>query len=144
MVTLTKRQIEVIGLSFAVLNEASIARLMDLLYERLFKMDPTLEKRMFAHINMGDQKQKLTSAIQTVVKSLSNLSAIVPTLKDLGKIHAGYGVTEKEYGQVGSALLYALSEVLNDDFTSEVEKSWTDAYEIISATMQEGAAEIVA
>ena len=140
---LTKRQVEVILLSWRLLTPESQERFIALFYERLFKINPTLEKGMFAHVQMDEQKRKLGAAIATVVDSVENLSAAAPTLKELGKKHAAWEVTAEQYSQVGSAVLYALGEVLNDDFTSEVEKAWTDAYEIISTTMQEAAAELV-
>ena len=80
--------------------------------------------------------------IATAVGGLSDLDKLVPAVKALGARHSSYGVTAAYYKIVGEALLWTLERGLGDDFTPEVRSAWGKIYEVLSATMQAGAAEV--
>lgn len=111
----------------------------ELFYGRLFEVYPEV-KPMFK----GDMKKQgtmLMSMLNTAVNGLDNIEALVAPLKDMGARHAGYGVSDEDYGKVADAFLWALSQGLGDEFTDEVKQAWVVVYTIVAETMMAGAAE---
>ncbi len=108
-------------------------------YDRLFQLDPSLRPLFKTDIN--EQGKKLMQMIGYCVGKLNTLDEIVPTVKDLGRKHAGYGVKADAYATVGAALLWTLEKGLGPAFTPEVKAAWTEVYGILAATMQAGAAQ---
>src|SRR3954451_17096865 len=88
-----------------------------LFYQRLFELDPALE-RMFRG-NMAEQRKKLMQMLTAAVKGLDRLDQLVPAVQSLGRRHAGYGVMESHYETVGAALLWTLEMGLGRGFTPE-------------------------
>ena len=86
--------------------------------------------------DMGSQKQKLVSVLNTVVTSLHELESLVPTVEDLGRSHGRKGVKPEHYGTVAEALLWTLEKGLGDAWSLEAKQAWTDAYTILAETMQ--------
>ena len=112
-----------------------------LFYDRLFETSPHLAP-MFYGIDLVSQRQKLVKAINMVVVSLERIDTLVPMIRDLGRRHVGYGATVESYGQVGAALLWTLKTGLGDDWSDEAEAAWTNAYQLLSGVMLEGAGEV--
>lgn len=110
-----------------------------LFYQRLFTLDPNL-KPLFKS-SMEEQGRKLMKMIGTAVNGLDNLTALVPTVQDLGRRHVDYGVKDQHYDTVGSALLWTLEQGLGDDFTTETKEAWAEVYGILATTMKDAAAE---
>ena len=108
-----------------------------LFYARLFEMDPGL--RPLFRSDMREQGKKLMQMIGTCVKGLDALDQLVPTVKDLGRRHAGYGVTDANYETVGGALLWTLERGLGSAFTPAVQAAWTTVYTVLATTMKAGA-----
>ena len=106
-------------------------------YDRLFVLDPSL--RPLFKGNMAEQGRKLMTMIGTAVANLHRLHAIVPTVQDLGRRHAGYGVEPSHYQTVGAALLWTLEQGLGGDFTPETRQAWVDCYTTLASTMQQAA-----
>lgn len=109
-----------------------------LLYGRLFEIDPSLES-MFKG-DMTDQGRKLTAMLTTIVSQLNHLDELVPAAQALGRRHARYGVKEEHYATVGDAFLWTLGAGLGDDFTEEVKTAWITAYTTLSNVMIDAAA----
>ena len=106
-----------------------------LFYARLFELDPELR-----HLFRGDmieQGRKLMAMIATAVASLERLDALVPAVRQLGKRHAAYRVTEEHYATVGAALLWTLEKGLGPEFTTPVRDAWTSTYSLLANTMIE-------
>ena len=110
-----------------------------LFYQRLFKLDPSLE-RMFRG-DMKEQRKKLMQMLTAAVKGLDRLDQLVPVVEDLGRRHAGYGVEDKHYDTVGAALLWTLEKGLGDAFTPETKEAWATVYGILATTMKKAANE---
>jgi hemoglobin-like flavoprotein len=110
-----------------------------LFYDRLFALDPSA-KALFRSGDLREQGRKLTAMITTAVNGLDRLDAIVPAVRELGRRHAGYGVTDAHYHTVGSALIWTLELGLGDDFTPEVQAAWVDVYTLLADTMKQAAA----
>ena len=108
----------------------------ELFYGKLFEIDPSL-KPMFKG-DMKAQGAKLMNMLNTAVRGLDDLPALVPAVKALGARHVGYGVKQEHYATVGVALLWTLEQGLGPDFTPEVKQAWTEVYGVLSGTMQEG------
>ena len=110
----------------------------EIFYGKLFEKDPSL-KALFKG-DMKEQGAKLMAMIATAVNGLTNLGAIVPAVQDLGKRHAGYGVTDQMYDTVGAALLETLEVGLGSAFTPKVKGAWTEVYTVLATTMKDAAA----
>ena len=120
--------------------ENEVARLF---YDKLFEIDPGLTQ-LFGTTDLRAQGRKLTAMITTAVNGLTRLDSIVPAVRELGRRHAGYGVTEAHYDTVAAALLWTLEQGLGDAFTPEVTQAWTCVYGILANTMKDAAAATVA
>jgi hemoglobin-like flavoprotein len=62
-------------------------------------------------------------------------------LKNLGARHVGYGVQDRHYDTVGTALIWTLQKGLGEAFTDELCEAWLTAYQLLSSVMQQGARE---
>jgi len=113
--------------------------LMDEFYSRLFAAAPAV--RPLFPDDMQRQKTMLLGALVLLRKSLRNLDAIVPKLRDLGARHVAYGARPEHYPVVGAALIASMAAIAGDDWKPEHESAWGAAFEIVAATMIEGAAE---
>lgn len=109
-----------------------------LFYQRLFETNPQLAP-MFAGVDLPEQRKKLVTAINMVVVSLDRIETLVPSIRDMGRRHAGYGVEDEHYGQVGAALLWTLETGLGDAWSDEAAIAWTLAYQLLADTMIAGA-----
>ena len=112
----------------------------NLFYGRLFEIDPST-KVLFKG-DMKEQGKKLMNMITAAVNGLNDLDGLVPVVQDLGRRHGGYGVQDKHYGSVASALLWTLEQVLGDAFTTEVKMAWTEAYMLLAAVMKDASAKV--
>lgn len=108
-----------------------------LLYARLFALDPSLEA-MFKG-DLREQGRKVMSMITVAVNSLTRLESIVPAVQALGRRHAGYGVEDRHYDVVETALIWTLAQGLGAGFTREVEDAWRTAYGALANTMKQAA-----
>jgi len=111
----------------------------ELFYGRLFELEPSY-RAMFKH-DMSEQGKKLMKTINIAVDALDDVEPLVPTLKQMGADHAGYGVVDRDYNVVGAALLWTLEQGLGEAFTDEVKNAWAAVYEVLADTMKSGAAE---
>lgn len=106
-------------------------------YERLFVLDPAL--RPLFKGDMGEQGRKLMAMIGTAVANLHRLHTILPTVQDLGRRHAGYGVEPSHYQTVAEALLWTLEQGLGGEFTPETRQAWAECYTTVASAMQQAA-----
>ena len=111
-----------------------------LFYGRLFETDPST-RPLFARSDMGRQGRMLMQTINIAVTSLDRLEEILPAIEDLGRRHAGYGVTDEHYASVGGALLWTLGQGLGEAFTPEAEEAWAETYRTLASVMQAAATE---
>jgi hemoglobin-like flavoprotein len=117
-----------------VTMKEDVARLF---YFRLFQLDPAL--RPLFKSDIGQQGQKLMAALGTLISGLSRPEQVVPILHDLGRRHGAYGVQERDYATVGTALLWTLERGLGVAFTPDMRDAWIAAYFLVSRTMMDGA-----
>ncbi len=112
--------------------------LMDVFYARLFAAAPAV-KPLFAGTDPRRQKAMLLSALVLVRKSLRNMEALVPTLRELGARHVAYGAKPEHYLVVGEVLVASLAEIAGDAWRPEHELAWGAALAVIADTMLSGA-----
>ena len=104
-----------------------------LFYQRLFDVNP--EYQALFSGDMREQGLKLMQMLGTVVAGLHEVENLIPTVQDLGRRHAGYGVAAIDYDAVGEALLWTLEQELGDAYTSDVAQAWAAAYTTLAAVM---------
>ena len=109
-----------------------------LFYGRLFEIDPST-RPMFKSIDMPEQRKKLMQALATVIGGLDNLAPLIPVLETLGRKHVAYGVLDKHYDSVGTALLWTLEQGLQTAWTPPVQDAWIAAYTAVAGVMRNAA-----
>ena len=109
-------------------------------YEILFTRYPQA-RALFGRRSERAQQQMLRDALVAVVDHLEEPAWLQSTLFELGRKHAGYGVTTPMYDWVGESLLATLAEIGADDWTDDHARAWSDAYAVIAGAMQAGAAQ---
>ena len=110
-----------------------------LFYDRLFETDATT-RPLFKTTDLVEQRRKLIQALTMVVQGLDHLEALLPTIADLGRRHAQFGVTDAHYEAVGAALLWTLEQGLGSGWTPEVKGAWSSAYALLVDVMRAAAA----
>jgi methyl-accepting chemotaxis protein len=112
--------------------------LMDVFYARLFAAAPAVQP-LFAGIDLKKQKGMLLATLVLLRKSLRNLDAIVPKLRELGARHVAYGARPEHYPVVGEVLIASMAEIAGPVWTDEYEQAWSTAFGIVAGAMIEGA-----
>jgi hemoglobin-like flavoprotein len=135
---MTPTQIQLVRDSFAQVQP--IARdAAALFYAYLFETDPAL--RPLFRGDIGEQGRRLFDMIGAGISLLDRPAQLLPVLRKLGGMHAGYGVLDAHYDTVGGVLVRTLRQGLGEAFTPAVEDAWLEFYDVVSGTMREGAAE---
>jgi hemoglobin-like flavoprotein len=112
--------------------------LVDVFYTRLFDAAPAVVP-LFAATDLRRQKAMLLSALVLLRKSLRDLGAIVPTLRQLGARHVAYGAQPAHYPVVGEVLIASMAEIAGEDWRPEYARAWGAAFEVVAGAMLEGA-----
>jgi hemoglobin-like flavoprotein len=106
-----------------------------LFYGRLFEIEPDL-RRLFERSDMAKQRAKLMQTLSVAVAALDRMDSLGPALAAMGRRHEGYGVEDRHYAVVGTALLWTLEQGLGDGFTRSVRDAWAAAYDMLAAAMR--------
>jgi hemoglobin-like flavoprotein len=114
--------------------------LMDVFYARLFAAAPEVTP-LFAAGDMARQKAMLLGTLVLLRKSLRDLEAIVPKLRDLGARHVAYGAQPEHYAVVGAALIGSMAAIAGEHWQPAYERAWAAAFDVVAAAMLEGAAQ---
>jgi hemoglobin-like flavoprotein len=112
--------------------------LVDTFYTRLFAAAPSVEP-LFARTDLAEQKKMLLATLVLLRKSLRDLGAIVPTLRELGRRHVAYGAEPEHYPVVGEVLIASLAEVAGDAWRPRYQRAWSAAVEVVAGAMLDGA-----
>ena len=129
-------RVRLIRESFAVV-EPRIEEVAKFFYGMLFSIAPATRK-LFP-VNMEVQHSRLLRALVYVVQMVDRPDDLVPFLRQLGRDHRKFGVLATHYDAFGSALIGTMKHFTGIVWTPSVEKAWTDAFDLISKTMQEAA-----
>ncbi len=133
---MTPDQIKLVQETFKSVQPIA-AQAADLFYGRLFEIAPHV-RPLFPQ-DLAEQKRKLMAMLATAVVNLNQVEKIVPAVQDLGRRHAGYGVTEAHYAPVGEALIWTLDKGLGSAFTPDVKDAWIGAYTTLAGVMKDAA-----
>jgi hemoglobin-like flavoprotein len=114
--------------------------LVDIFYTRLFEAAPAVEP-LFAHTDLRKQKSMLLATLVLLRKSLRDLDAIAPKLRQLGARHVTYGARPEHYPVVAEVLLASMAEIAGDAWTAEIAAAWGAALGVVATAMLEGAEE---
>ncbi|NRF65463.1 hemin receptor [Aquincola sp. S2] len=109
----------------------------DLFYGRLFELAP--DTRPLFKRDIHAQGAMLMSTLDTVVRSLHDLGAVLPTARQLARRHVGYGVQPQHYDSVGTALVWTLEQGLGAALTPAARDAWRMAYEALADAMKAAA-----
>jgi hemoglobin-like flavoprotein len=112
--------------------------LMDEFYKGLFEAAPSVLP-LFANTDLKRQKTMLLRTLVLLRKSLKDLDAIVPKLRELGARHVAYGAEPEHYPVVGEVLIAAMATVAGPAWRPEHEEAWGEAFGLVASAMLEGA-----
>lgn len=129
---MTDAEIELVRESFAHLHRRK-GETAALFYSRLFEIDP--EVRPLFKGDIAAQGVKLMETLTVAIATLRDPGGLTALLHKLGRGHRGYGVEERHYDSVGSALIWTLQTSLGPAFTPEIERAWTSLYSDIASAM---------
>jgi methyl-accepting chemotaxis protein len=113
--------------------------LVDVFYVRLFEAAPAV-RPLFAGTDLRRQKAMLLATLVLLRRSLRDLGAIVPKLRELGARHVRYGARPEHYPVVGAVLIASMAEIAGDAWRPEHERAWSAAFDVVAAAMIDGAA----
>lgn len=86
--------------------------------------------------NMKRQQALLMATLEAVARGVKDdLPRTKEVIRELGIRHVIYGAPEEFYPLVGEVLLSTLKKFMGCGWTPEMEKSWKEAYEVISGIM---------
>jgi hemoglobin-like flavoprotein len=107
-------------------------------YARLFESNPAAAK-LFESTNMVEQRRKFSAMLNEIVRVLNEPDLLVSEVAASGRRHVQYGVKDRDYEDVGAALVWAICHSL-PDCTPEVQAAWREAYALLAAVMRRAAA----
>jgi hemoglobin-like flavoprotein len=107
-------------------------------YGRLFESNPQLES-LFRPSDMKEQRRKFLVMLSEIVRVIDTPELLVSEVADSGRRHVAYGVQDRDYDDVGAALLWAIGQALGDQGTPEVLSAWREAYDLLAAVMRRAA-----
>jgi hemoglobin-like flavoprotein len=123
--------------SFELVQERG-AEFSDRFYANLLSDYPAVQP-LFANTHLEEQGKKLFASLVLVIDNLHNPEILSSSLKGLGTRHVKYGVLPQHYPMVGGSLLKTFAQMLETDWTPDVETAWKEAYEAVAQIMLEGA-----
>jgi DNA-binding winged helix-turn-helix (wHTH) protein/hemoglobin-like flavoprotein len=106
-------------------------------YARLFATRPDL-RGLFHRNQPRVQELMLAETLTSVIDHLEDRPWLDSMLRQLGRGHLYYGVTEEMFEWLGDALLASLAEELGPRWTPPIADAWGRAYRSISETMMAG------
>jgi hemoglobin-like flavoprotein len=108
-------------------------------YADLFRREPELRDLFPA--SMEKQHRRLLEALAHIVSLVDDPPALVPYLRELGRRHAGHGLTNGHFPQFGVSLLAALAHFTGPGWDEDLERDWAAVYSFVAQIMAEAAAE---
>lgn len=128
---ITQTQKELVQTTFEQVKQIGLPAI-ELFYNRLFELDPTLRPMFKA--DLKSQAEKLYHTLAYAVGGLDHPDQLLTAVGALGKRHVAYGVTAEHYATVGAALLWTLETGLGAAWTPEVRDAWTEVYTLLATT----------
>lgn len=126
------RQIRLVQSTFAQL-EPDAEPLADLLYARLFQLDPSM--RALFPPDLQQKKDKFICLLALVVNHLNHPETWLPRVEQLGRQHRACGIEARHYETFGSALIWTLDKALGEEFSFQVLDAWVAFYTLLAQTL---------
>ncbi len=106
-------------------------------YDRLFALDPSL--RPLFPDDLHRQGEKFVETLGTMIRALEREQTADASseLQQLGQRHEEYGVQPRHYDTLREALLWALAQILGEDFDDDVAVAWCNVYNHTARAMRE-------
>jgi NAD(P)H-flavin reductase len=108
-------------------------------YSDLFLRAPAV--RDLFPVSMSAQRDRLLTALGTIVSDVDNLDTLVPFLRGLGRDHRKFGALAEHYDVVGASLLATLAHFSGPAWTDGLAADWKAAYALVGQVMVEAARE---
>jgi hemoglobin-like flavoprotein len=106
-------------------------------YTTLSRLHPEV-KPLLAQTNMEEQARKLMATLSLVVHALKNPEVLASTMRRLGRRQKALGVRAEHYPMIAEALLATFSSRLGEQWTTEMQTAWIEAYEAMVGLMNDG------
>jgi nitric oxide dioxygenase len=106
-------------------------------YRMLFERHPVL-KHMFP-VDMAQQRSKLIQSLAWIVMRLDRRDELVPTIRELGRKHVGYGATPEHYPLVRDTLIDAMAKTAGHEWSVDLAEDWRVSIDLIAHHMIAGA-----
>eukprot|EP00760_Papus_ankaliazontas_P008505 PhM_4_TR13856/c0_g1_i1/m.26375 len=103
-------------------------------YKRFFVQGGDDVRRMFMYTDMERQQRMLMQLCQWIVSSNFEPRRLV----DLGVMHGHLGITAEHLGVFSRCLTSTFSDVLKENWTSEMDWVWTGALTVVSSHFMQG------
>jgi hemoglobin-like flavoprotein len=110
-------------------------------YEKLFSFNPALQQQFLAV--SPEQKGKIIALLGLALASSDRIENIVASLQEMKRRHVDYALTEHDYQSVSSALMWTLTQCLEQEFSHELRTAWSQRLASISAAMKQELSEEV-
>ena len=112
---------------------ASKAELSERFYHHLFQAVP--ESKGLFKSDFFHQKEMFSSMLASTVRSMADLKTFTELGERLAQSHARFGVSPEQYQAAADALINALKDTLQDNFTAQEEAAWREAIETLTQQM---------
>lgn len=131
---MTPKQITLIRKSFTPLAAQS-RRAGAFFYDRLFALDPSL-RPLFPY-DLQNQGEKFIQTLGILIRTLEQDSEeISADFQQMGQRHKEYGVQRQHYETLREAFLWALAQILGEDFDDDVALAWCKLYNDAARAMR--------
>jgi len=107
-------------------------QLSKLFYTRLFQLDPAMSDIFHGGVPMLNRK--FINMLLTF-KNARGIDALRPALESMASRHVGYRAEPAHFALFRDCLLYALGELLGEEFTAELRGSWERLYDEVAGIM---------
>lgn len=106
-------------------------------YDRLFALEPPL--RPLFPGDLQRQGEKFVETLGAMIRALEQeqTTDAASALQQLGQRHEEYGVQPRHYDTLREALLWALAQILGEDFDEDVAVAWCNVYNHTARAMHE-------
>ena len=134
--SISEDQLDLLRTSMRLVN-ARKPLMSAIFYEKLFEIEPEF-RRLFSG-DLLEQTDKVMFALGAVLAQIHDVEACREMTRDLAVRHVGYGVEAGDYAKAGDAVMATLEEVLEAEWSPDLEAAWRAAYDRIAAAMIEAA-----
>ncbi|ELS01246.1 hemoglobin-like flavoprotein [Xenococcus sp. PCC 7305] len=107
-------------------------------HENLFQTNPEI-KSLFMGVESQIQKNRIWDTLVLIMENIRHPNLLNNTLQGLGARLFTHGLLPKHYPLVKKAFLATFKQFLGNEWNSELEQAWKNAYTYFHDLMQEGA-----